>query len=90
MARIASLHFYPVKSCRGITVEAFRLTDTGPEWDRRWMIVTAAGGPVATGGARVQSSGDVRATGVVTGAGAAAGSNASATGLGNGKGHVKP
>jgi len=40
MARIASLHFYPVKSCRGIAVDAFRLTDTGPEWDRRWMIVT--------------------------------------------------
>jgi hypothetical protein len=52
-------------------------------------IVTAAGGPVATG-ARVQAGGDVRAAGVVTGAGAAAGSNASATGLGNGKGHVKP
>lgn len=52
-------------------------------------IVTAAGGPVATG-ARVQSGGDVRAAGVVTGAGTAAGSNASATGLGNGKGHVKP
>jgi uncharacterized protein YcbX len=42
MARIASLHFYPVKSCRGIAAEAFRLTDTGPEWDRRWMIVTEA------------------------------------------------
>ena len=43
MARIASLHFYPVKSCRGIAVDAFRLMDTGPEWDRRWMIVTEAG-----------------------------------------------
>ncbi len=42
MARIASLHFYPVKSCRGIAVDSFRITDTGPEWDRRWMIVTAA------------------------------------------------
>lgn len=40
---IASLHVYPVKSCRGITVDSFRLTETGPEWDRRWMIVTAAG-----------------------------------------------
>lgn len=42
MARIASLHFYPVKSCRGIAVDEFRITDTGPEWDRRWMIVTEA------------------------------------------------
>jgi uncharacterized protein YcbX len=40
VARVASLHVYPVKSCRGIDVEAFRVTDTGPEWDRRWMIVT--------------------------------------------------
>ena len=43
MARIASLHVYPVKSCRGIDVDSFLLTDTGPEWDRRWMIVTPAG-----------------------------------------------
>ena len=40
MARIASLHVYPVKSCRGIAVDSFLLKDTGPEWDRRWMIVT--------------------------------------------------
>jgi MOSC domain-containing protein len=42
MARIASLHIYPVKSCRGIDVDSFLMTPTGPEWDRRWMIVTAA------------------------------------------------
>ena len=42
MARIASLHVYPVKSCRGIDVDSFLLTETGPEWDRRWMIVTEA------------------------------------------------
>jgi uncharacterized protein YcbX len=42
-ARVASLHVYPVKSCRGITLESVRMTDTGPEWDRRWMIVTPAG-----------------------------------------------
>ncbi len=41
MARIASLHVYPVKSCRGIDVDSFLMTPTGPEWDRRWMIVTA-------------------------------------------------
>jgi uncharacterized protein len=43
MARVASLHVYPVKSCRGIDVDSFLLTETGPEWDRRWMIVTPAG-----------------------------------------------
>ena len=41
MAQVASLHVYPVKSCRGIDVDSFRVTETGPEWDRRWMIVTA-------------------------------------------------
>jgi uncharacterized protein YcbX len=39
MARIASLHIYPVKSCRGIDLARARLTPTGLEWDRRWMIV---------------------------------------------------
>jgi uncharacterized protein YcbX len=43
VARIASLHVYPVKSCRGIAVDSFRLADTGPEWDRRWMIVRPTG-----------------------------------------------
>ncbi len=41
MPRIASLHVYPVKSCRGIDIESTLMTATGPEWDRRWMIVTA-------------------------------------------------
>jgi uncharacterized protein len=41
MPRIASLHVYPVKSCRGIDVDSVLMTPTGPEWDRRWMIVTA-------------------------------------------------
>jgi uncharacterized protein YcbX len=39
MARIASLHIYPVKSCRGIDVESTRVVATGLEWDRRWMII---------------------------------------------------
>lgn len=47
-ARIASLHVYPVKSCRGIDVDALRLTETGPEWDRRWMIVRSADGRFVT------------------------------------------
>ena len=39
MARIASLHVYPVKSCRGIDVGSTLITRTGPQWDRRWMII---------------------------------------------------
>ncbi|MEO7774485.1 MAG: MOSC N-terminal beta barrel domain-containing protein [Steroidobacteraceae bacterium] len=43
MATVASLHVYPVKSCRGITLEQARLTPAGLEHDREWMIVTPAG-----------------------------------------------
>jgi uncharacterized protein YcbX len=43
MARITSLHIYPVKSCRGIDLEEALITPTGLEWDRRWMIVRPNG-----------------------------------------------
>ena len=42
-ARIARLFVYPVKSCAGIEVQDFLLTDTGPEYDRAWMVVDARG-----------------------------------------------
>ena len=40
---IARLFVYPVKSCAGIEVPAARLTETGLEWDRAWMVVDAQG-----------------------------------------------
>jgi hypothetical protein len=40
---LASLHVYPVKSCRGLAVPQARLTDAGLEHDREWMIVTPDG-----------------------------------------------
>lgn len=43
MARITSLHIYPVKGCRGIDVHDALITPTGLEWDRRWMIVHPEG-----------------------------------------------
>ena len=47
MARIASLHLYPVKSCAGWTVDRAMLGRAGLEsggvGDREWMIVTPAG-----------------------------------------------
>ena len=43
MSRIASLHIYPVKSCRGIDLATARVTPTGLEWDRRWMLVDRKG-----------------------------------------------
>jgi uncharacterized protein YcbX len=36
---ISALHVYPVKSCAGITLPRARLTATGFEHDREWMIV---------------------------------------------------
>ena len=47
MARIVSLHLYPVKSCAGWTLDAAKLGQAGLEsegvGDREWMIVTPAG-----------------------------------------------
>jgi uncharacterized protein len=42
-ARIAALHYYPVKSARGIDLERALLTRAGFEDDRRWMLITPAG-----------------------------------------------
>jgi uncharacterized protein len=42
-ARIARLFVYPVKSCAGVEVQQILLTDTGPEFDRAWMVVDALG-----------------------------------------------
>ena len=40
---IAKLFVYPVKSCAGMEVQAARLTETGLEWDRAWMVVDSQG-----------------------------------------------
>jgi hypothetical protein len=40
---VASLHVYPVKSCRGVELDTARLTEAGLEHDREWMIVTPEG-----------------------------------------------
>ena len=42
-ARIAALHTYPVKGCRGVTHTAQALTRTGLAWDRHWMFVSETG-----------------------------------------------
>jgi uncharacterized protein YcbX len=43
LARVAALHVYPVKGCRGLALASSRLTVTGLEWDRNWMFVTDEG-----------------------------------------------
>lgn len=40
---LASLHTYPVKSCRGIAHSIVRLTEAGLEHDREWMFVGPGG-----------------------------------------------
>ena len=40
---IHSLVVYPIKSCAGIAVQQARLTATGLEWDRAWMLATPGG-----------------------------------------------
>jgi uncharacterized protein YcbX len=38
-AWVSSLHIYPLKSARGIAVDALELDALGPRGDRRWMLV---------------------------------------------------
>jgi uncharacterized protein YcbX len=40
---IADLVIYPVKSCRGIHLREMTFDALGPSWDRRFMVVDAAG-----------------------------------------------
>jgi uncharacterized protein YcbX len=42
-ATVAALHVYPVKSCRGIALEAAEITPTGFRGDRHWMLVRPNG-----------------------------------------------
>lgn len=40
---LSSLHVYPLKSARGISVDSVVLDDFGPVLDRRWMLVDPQG-----------------------------------------------
>jgi len=42
-AHVLSLHIYPIKSCAGIDLREATLTRAGLAYDRRWMLVDAAG-----------------------------------------------
>jgi uncharacterized protein YcbX len=42
-AAVSALYVYPVKSCRGIAVQAAEVTQRGFAHDRRWMIVDENG-----------------------------------------------
>ena len=36
--RVAGLYVYPVKSCGGVSVSSWTVTQSGLEYDRQWMI----------------------------------------------------
>ncbi|WP_088892736.1 MOSC domain-containing protein [Leptolyngbya ohadii] len=40
---VTAINIYPIKSCRGISVQSAELTPWGLQWDRQWMIVTPEG-----------------------------------------------
>lgn len=44
MITVRSLHIYPVKSCRGIDVDAAEVAATGLRYDRQWMVTGLDGG----------------------------------------------
>jgi uncharacterized protein YcbX len=43
MVQVTGLNIYPIKSCRGIAVTQARLTETGFEHDREWLVITPEG-----------------------------------------------
>src|SRR6266404_5493911 len=43
IATVLDLFVYPLKSARGIPSSRVRVTATGLEWDRHWMILNATG-----------------------------------------------
>ena len=43
MIRITALNIYPVKACRGIALHSARVTNSGFEHDREWLIVSPEG-----------------------------------------------
>ncbi len=44
MITVRSLHIYPVKSCRGISMDDAAVVPTGFRYDRQWMVVGPDGG----------------------------------------------
>jgi uncharacterized protein YcbX len=41
--RVSALYIYPVKGCAGVQVKSFRFDALGPLFDRRFMLIDAAG-----------------------------------------------
>lgn len=39
MSQVSGLTIYPIKGCKGITLEKARICSTGFNYDRRWVII---------------------------------------------------
>lgn len=37
--KIQSLHIYPLKGAKGISLKTMDIVKTGPQWDRKWMLI---------------------------------------------------
>ncbi|MBV9318085.1 MAG: MOSC N-terminal beta barrel domain-containing protein, partial [Gammaproteobacteria bacterium] len=42
-ATVSALFVYPLKSARAMSCARVRLSTTGFEWDRQWMLINAQG-----------------------------------------------
>jgi len=40
---VSALYTYPIKSCAGLTHQTIRFDNTGPSWDRRWVVTDSDG-----------------------------------------------
>ena len=40
---LAALHLFPIKSCKGLSLNELPIEEKGPKWDRRWMITDLKG-----------------------------------------------
>ncbi len=58
--KVKSLHFYPIKSCRGIELRQMQIGPMGPEHDRRYMVVNGKDVFVAQRGDNTQGTIGVR------------------------------
>ena len=43
MPKVTSLHVYPIKSCRGLSLKSIRFDAMGPLYDRRFMLIDEDG-----------------------------------------------
>jgi uncharacterized protein YcbX len=46
MPSVSALYIYPIKGCRGLELQGFRLDELGPQLDHRFMLVDATGNVV--------------------------------------------